>query len=125
MKELKKIWIVLFLLATLSPLGLLIPEFFEAGGAWGEESPSEVQKIVGFLPTNMADLAELWKAPLPDYALPGSTEATPLTRKSWDYFLSAMVGLLLCAGTGLTATKFLFRQNSATIRTQSAHFDSK
>lgn len=107
MKKSKTLWVALFLLATFSPLGLVLPEYFGAGGAWGEESPSEVQKIVGFLPAKMTELADLWQAPLPDYAFPGTPESAPIHQRSWSYFISAVLGLLLCGGVGALVARAL------------------
>ncbi|MBL7669732.1 MAG: hypothetical protein JNM39_04545 [Bdellovibrionaceae bacterium] len=125
MNEIGRLWTILFLLAILSPLGLMVPEYFGAGGAWGEDSPSGVQKIVGFLPAKMTELAEIWQAPLPDYSLPGTTETTPLASKSWDYFLSAVLGPLLCGGLGLVTMRLLFRKTSAPYRTHPPTVDFK
>ena len=36
MKIITKLWIGMIVLICLSPLGLLIPEHFKAGAAWGE-----------------------------------------------------------------------------------------
>jgi cobalt/nickel transport system permease protein len=92
--------IALALLALATPLGLL------AGGtAWGEWSaedfsrPETREAIAGAslhaappekAPHGLARLAELWKAPLPDYAPP--------------FLRSAVFGYLFCAALGIGLT---------------------
>ena len=111
MKEYNKFIITLFALAILSPIGLYLPEFFDAKSAWGEWDAAEIQKMIGYTPQKMAEAAELWKAPMPDYAL-GGAENTPLVKKSAEYVLSALIGVLLCGGIGLLSAKVLARRNT-------------
>ncbi len=85
MKEAKKLWIVLGVLALLTPLGLLAP-----GSAWGEWGSDEVKSMLGYVPAGMAKFSELWRAPLPDYAVPGLGDTE-------GYILSAVVGIALIA----------------------------
>jgi hypothetical protein len=81
----KRLWIILFVLAVLAPLGIWLPERFGAGGAWGEWGSEEVRKLVGYVPEGMRRLEELWKAPLADYRIRGFGE--------WvGYALSALLG---------------------------------
>jgi hypothetical protein len=89
---LKRLAIILLVLAVLTPLGLIVPAHFGAGGAWGEWSGEELQKLVGYVPSGLHRLEDLWKAPLPDYALPGQEHA-PLHVLCWSYILSAVVGV--------------------------------
>ena len=60
-------------LALISPLGLIIPAYCKAGGAWGEGGGG------GF-----------WKAPFPDYAVPFG----PNSGLAWQSFWYAVCGLL-------------------------------
>jgi cobalt/nickel transport protein len=53
--------------------------------------------MLGYTPAGMEKTADLWKAPLPDYALPGQ-EGAPLSRLSLSYILSAFLGMGSCAG---------------------------
>jgi hypothetical protein len=105
-KELRKFWIALLLLAVLTPAGLYLPGLFKAGGAWGEWGVEEVQKMIGYAPDGMKRSSELWKAPLPDYALPGQKEA-PVSRLSLSYILSALVGIAACGGGALLLGRWL------------------
>jgi len=92
MKLTSKLWIGIGILAVLSPLGLLLPEHFKAGSAWGEWGADEMRELVGYIPKGLARLAELWKAPLPDYAFKG-WEEKGLPALSFAYIISAVAGI--------------------------------
>lgn len=92
MKKHQKLWIGLGILILLSPLGIILPAHFNAGSAWGEWSPSELGKRVGYVPAGMHKQSEQWKAPLPDYALKGQ-ETAPVHSLSLSYVLSAALGV--------------------------------
>lgn len=111
MNTIKKLWIGIGILLLLSPLGLIIPAVFHAGGAWGEWGPEEIEKIVGFAPPGMKRLAELWKAPLPDYAVPGQGEGLPA--EGIGYVLTGIVGVVATAGVMYLLAKMVARKNGA------------
>jgi cobalt/nickel transport protein len=87
----KKIFIGLIVLAILSPFGLLLPEKFRAEDAWGEWSIETVKKDIGFVPKGMKKVAEIWKAPLPDYS--NGNESNSLFTNSAYYILSDFIGI--------------------------------
>jgi cobalt/nickel transport system permease protein len=62
----------------LVPLGLLLPNWFRAGAAWGEWGVDELKQMLGYVPHGIAQGSRLWHAPIPDYAVPGH-EATPVS----------------------------------------------
>lgn len=92
MKKHKKLWIGLVILILLSPLGIILPAYFNAGSAWGEWSPSELGRRIGYVPDGMHKQSEQWKAPLPDYAFKDQ-EAAPVRSLSLSYILSAALGV--------------------------------
>ncbi|MCX5710639.1 MAG: PDGLE domain-containing protein [Candidatus Omnitrophica bacterium] len=96
MKTSTKLWIGIMLLIILSPLGLLLPEHFKAGAAWGEWGMDEIRSLVGYIPSGLAKLSELWKAPLPGYTFQG-WEEKGLAHTSFTYIISAIVGIALTA----------------------------
>ena len=96
MKTVTKFWIALGCLAALSPLGLILPDRFKAGSAWGEWGADEMEKLVGYVPQGLKRLSEVWNAPMPDYALKG-WEEKGLAHLSFAYILSAIVGVTLIA----------------------------
>ena len=66
-KKYRKLWWALGALMILSPLGLIA-----TGTAFGEWGVDQLQEEVGFIPTGLEKMADLWAyAPLPDYGIPG------------------------------------------------------
>ncbi len=80
----------LIVLVILTPLGLLA-----VGETFGEWSNKEVKEKLGFVPGGLEQLSPLWKAPIPDYALPGDESQHGAVAA---YMLSAVIGVLVCAG---------------------------
>lgn len=109
MKTARKLWIGVAVLILLSPLGLVIPAKFGAGPAWGEWSAEEIAKLTGYMPARMARLADLWQAPVPDYARPGQAEA-PLGALSVSYVLSAALGVAVVVGVTILLGRLLARR---------------
>jgi cobalt/nickel transport protein len=109
MSTTKKLWLGISILILLSPLGLIIPNRMGAGGAWGEWGLDEIQKIAGFVPEGMKHLAEIWKAPMTDYAMPGQSKG--LVHESFGYFVTAVIGVALTAGIMYLLAKLLGRKN--------------
>jgi len=89
MKRRRKFFLVLLALALLCPLGLVLPNFFQSGGAWGEWGLEELNSLVGFVPEGMEKNTELWSAPLPDYSI---SSVNPY----FSYLFSAVLGSLIC-----------------------------
>ncbi|MCX5667999.1 MAG: PDGLE domain-containing protein [Candidatus Omnitrophica bacterium] len=96
MKVTTKLWIGLAILIILSPIGLILPEHFKAGSAWGEWGADEMQKLAGYIPQGLEKLAGLWNAPIPDYAFKG-WEEKGLLRLSFAYIISAIIGIGITA----------------------------
>ena len=90
-KTVRNLAIGLVALIILAPLGLLaVGETF---GEWGNE---ELEEKIGFVPSGLERLSSLWSAPMPHYALPGIGES--MTAASAAYILSAVIGVVICAG---------------------------
>lgn len=102
----RKLLIGIGILALLSPLGLILPEYFGAGNAWGEWGNDELKKLVGYVPEGLANLSSIWKALLPDYSFRG-TEGKGLGHQSLGYVFSAIIGVGLCIGLGWVIGKLL------------------
>ena len=109
MKLTTKLWIGLGVCILLSPLGLVLPDHFKAGSAWGEWGSDEIQKMVGYVPQGLARLGELWKAPMPDYAFKG-WEERGLTHLSFAYIVSAILGVALIAVATWAIGKYLAKK---------------
>lgn len=109
MKIITKLWIGLLVLIILSPLGLLLPDYFKAGSAWGEWGAEEIKEFVGYIPQGLEKLSSLWSAPIPDYAFKG-WEGKPLGQISFAYILSAIIGVIICVSLVLILGKFLVKK---------------
>jgi hypothetical protein len=108
MPTITKMWVGLAVLALLSPIGIILPDKFKAGGAWGEWGPDEIEKMLGYVPQGMKEVAEKWRAPLPDYDLKG-WDQMGLGMQSLGYIFSAVVGMAIIVAViillGKIATK--------------------
>ena len=102
LQKLRGLWVGLVILVVASPLGLLAP-----GTAWGEWGTKQLTQMgLESIPTGLAQLSNLWGAPLAGYNLPA------LGNSNLGYLLSAVLGMvivstvvwlfamLLTAGTG-------------------------
>jgi cobalt/nickel transport system permease protein/cobalt/nickel transport protein len=100
----KKMWLGLAVLALASPMGIILPDQLKAGSAWGEWSPEEMEKRLGYIPLGMKELAELWHAPMPDYTFKG-WNTVGLGIQSLGYLLSALIGITVIAALVLLLGK--------------------
>ena len=92
MKLVNRLWLAIAFLVILSPLGLFLPEFLRAGGAWGEWDARELARLSGYAPQGLRKLSGLWNAPLSGYAFkPGGTNS------GVAYALSALAGVIATA----------------------------
>ncbi|NTW51850.1 MAG: cobalamin biosynthesis protein [Chlorobiaceae bacterium] len=106
----RKLWIGIGALIALSPLGLILPDHFKAGSAWGEWGTDEIQKMTGYVPQGFQQLSELWKAPMPDYAFQG-WEGKDIIQLSLAYVVSAVVGIAIIAIFSLLIGKGLAKKH--------------
>jgi len=104
----KKLWLGLAVLALLSPLGIILPEKFNAGGAWGEWGADEVGKMIGFVPQGMKKLAGTWHAPMPDYAFKGWDNLS-LGMQCLAYVVAAILGIAVIAAVIMLLGKMTTR----------------
>lgn len=92
MKTTAKLWIGIGILALLSPLGLILPERFKAGPAWGE--------------WGLEKFSSLWHAPFSDYAFKGQQD-NGLCQLGLGYIASAIIGILVIACAVMLLGRFL------------------
>jgi hypothetical protein len=109
MRIVAKLWVGLAILIIFSPLGLLLPEHFKSGAAWGEWGVEEVQKLVGYIPKGLKKLSSLWNAPMPDYVFKG-WEEKGLSQASFAYIISAIIGIVLIILLVFLIGRFLARK---------------
>ncbi len=111
-RSVRKLWIGIGILVLLSPLGIIIPAYFGAGGAWGEWSLDQIEKLAGFVPPGMQRTARVWKAPMTNYAVPGQGAA----HSGIGYFLAAIIGIAVTAGIVYLLARILARKNGTSDR---------
>lgn len=110
MKITTKLWIGIGILIVLSPVGLILPEYFKAGSAWGEWGAEEIKGLIGYIPRGLEKLSSLWNAPMPDYAFQG-WEEKGLQSLSLAYIVSAIVGIGISILVVLVIGKLLTRKD--------------
>jgi hypothetical protein len=111
MKTTSKLWLGILALIVLSPLGLILPERFKAGAAWGEWGAEEVGQLVGYVPQKLQKLSSLWNAPLPDYAFKG-WEEKGIMHLNIAYIVSAVAGIALVVAVTLLLGKIMIKQDN-------------
>jgi cobalt/nickel transport system permease protein len=100
-----KLWFVwsaaLVVLAFATPLGLLA-----AGTAWGEWGADELKDMLGYVPKGLKGIGDFWKAPLPDYGVPGMGNVA-------GYILSALIGLAVISVLVWLLARWIGHKNSS------------
>jgi len=86
----RKILLILLSLCIITPIGILLPMFFNAGDAWGEWSAQTLNDLVGYIPKGLEKYADVWKAPLTDYTING--EDASIVHQSGYYIVSGIFG---------------------------------
>ncbi len=102
----KKFWIVLLVLAVLTPLGLLAP-----GTAFGEWGSQELKQTVGYVPEGIKSGETLWQAVFPGYNMPGFRN--DFVHSSIGYILSAVIGIALIYTAALFLGKIIAKREGA------------
>jgi cobalt/nickel transport protein len=110
MKLITKLWIGMAALIILSPLGLLLPEHFKAGDAWGEWGTDTINELVRYIPQGLEKFSSLWSAPIPDYVFKG-WEEKGLPRLSFAYIISAIIGIAIIVAIVLIIGKILTKKD--------------
>ena len=96
----KKLLLSVLILVITTPLGIVLPELFHAGSAWGEWNTTEISKLIGYIPQGVKTFTDIWHPLLPDYNFPFNN-SNDLTLKSFAYMFSAITGALTCYLTTL------------------------
>ncbi len=104
----KKLWVGLIIMALLSPLGLILPEKFNSGDAWGEWGTDTLEKILGYVPEGLKKLSDLWKAPIADYNLGGENASFAVQIVS--YIISGILGIALVGGVVYVISRLLVKK---------------
>jgi hypothetical protein len=102
-RALRMLWIGVFVLCLLTPLGLLA-----SGTAWGEWGSEQLKSMLGYIPEELEKLEQLWHAWLADYEFPGSQSPTGTVL---SYVASALIGVGFVALITFILGKFLSAKN--------------
>ena len=108
-KSQRKLWIGLFVMALLTPLGIVLPQIFNAGTAWGEWGVDKLEQLLGYTPQGLKKLSDLWKAPVPNYNFGGREASTMLQIIS--YLASGVLGVLAVALVVFLITRFMAKND--------------
>lgn len=103
----KKILAFLLLLCLLTPVGILLPAFFNTGDAWGEWSAQTVKELVGYVPKGLAKYSDVWQAPLPDYSL--KREVQSVLHQSGFYLVTGIIGATITYIVMLLISRIIIR----------------
>ena len=101
----KRLLVLVAVCLVLAPLGVWGPRWVRAGAAWGEWGLEQVEARVGYRPRGMSRLAERWRAPLPDYALPARGGEGAL-----GYVASGAVGAAATVGAAWLVARAIRRR---------------
>ena len=103
----KKLLFFLLGLCILTPVGIFLPIFFDAGDAWGEWSAKTVKDLVGYIPSGLEKYSKVWSAPIPDYTM--NAGDTSVVHQSGYYIVSGIVGATLTYVVMLLISKLIVR----------------
>jgi cobalt/nickel transport protein len=103
----KKILIILLSLCLITPIGILLPVFFNAGDAWGEWSAQTVNDLIGYVPEGLAKYSDVWKAPIPDYTVNSADPS--IVHQSGYYIVSGIIGATAAYAVMIVISKFIVR----------------
>jgi len=103
----KKLWLWLFVMALLSPLGIILPGKFGAEGAWGEWGADALEKLLGYIPGGLKRTADIWAAPIRNYTFGG--EDALISTRIVSYIVSAFIGIVLAWVIVLIISRLLFK----------------
>ncbi|MCJ7704877.1 MAG: hypothetical protein MUO28_04980 [Desulfobacterales bacterium] len=101
----KKLWIGLLIMALMTPLGILLPRIFRAEEAWGEWGVHQVEKLIGYVPEGLNKMADLWRAPFPDYHVGGDDSS--MAFQVLSYIISGLIGMVACALVFLLVSRLI------------------
>jgi cobalt/nickel transport protein len=103
----KKVLFALLVLCVITPAGIVLPMFFNAGDAWGEWSAQTVKDLVGYVPEGLAKYTDGWKAPMNDYTL--NSQDVSVAHRSGYYIVSGIIGATAAYVLMLLISKLVVR----------------
>lgn len=107
----KKLSLLIVALCILSPIGIIVPNLFKSGGAWGEWGSDELKEITGFVPSGLLKFESVWSSPFPDYTF-SFIGVQGLFWESLFYVFCAFIGVAVLS-VCFYFWKLLLRKNGA------------
>ncbi len=104
----KKLWLGLFVLAILTPLGIILPEQFGAEESWGEWGTEALENMLGYVPEGLKKTVDVWTAPVRGYVFGGV--GSVLSTRIFSYSVSAFIGIILACVIMLLISRLLFKR---------------
>jgi len=104
----KKIMIFIIALTFLTPIGILLPMWFNAGDAWGEWSAETVKELIGYVPQGLKKYTSAYAAPLSDYTIDSNNSS--VKHQSVYYILSGFFGAALTLIVTILISKFIIKK---------------
>lgn len=105
----KKILIILILLCLITPVGILLPMYFNTGEAWGEWSAQTVKSLIGYVPNGLAKYSDIWQAPINGYTMNGGDKS--VVHQSGYYVVSCIIGATIAYLVMLVISKIITRND--------------
>lgn len=105
----KRVLVFLVILTLLTPAGIFLPMFFNAGDAWGEWSAETVKNMIGYIPQGLAKYTDSYKAPLSDYSA-NSNDPSALHQSGY-YILSGVIGVIIILVVMFIFLKIIVKKN--------------
>ena len=103
----RKILVTLIILCLITPVGILLPAFFNAGDAWGEWSAQTVKELAGYVPKGLERYSGIYQAPLTDYSVKKTDKS--IAHKSGYYIVSGIIGATVTYLVMLLISKLIVR----------------
>jgi len=103
-KKYKAIIIGFIVLIILTPLGLL-----STGPAFGEWSTEEIESQIGYVPSGLNKLSNLWHGILPDYSVLGLNNG--FFQSTIGYLISAVVGVTIIILVLFISSKLIIKKS--------------
>ncbi|MCG6553809.1 MAG: hypothetical protein L7F77_15910 [Candidatus Magnetominusculus sp. LBB02] len=97
----RTLWIGLAIMAFLVPLGIVVPQVFGSGGAWGEWDAATLGQMLGFLPDGLRRYAGMWNAPFGDY------DIVMVRSRPLSYLAAGVIGGAIVGAAVYILSKFL------------------
>lgn len=85
---------IILILIVLTPLGVILPDFINNHGTWGEWTNEEIHEMIGYIPVGIKSYSTIWSSFLADYSL--NIEFKNKLFYIIEYLSCGLIGILTC-----------------------------